>query len=296
MFSCVNNKPQLPNPVVDKEKQQEEKVDLISNFRDVTILFDTNTALISEGDSIVIVAPKTTGTFTGIRFETTNAAASTHIFSTYDFRLMIKKKLPNGIYSFSARVSKGTKDSLFQNIFNLTVNPSLIKEVKYNNHDLNFTSRQKYVTETPTFYGTKPVSFFVESIPDMPAISINNITGAITIQESILPGNYKISLTTKNSKGFALFSDILNVSVGGMLNISTNATSFNTVIAPIIISACGKCHLSYREYHTAFPLANNIYDRVSRPIGDPKKMPQGTTLTDAEIALFKNWIDTGKNP
>ena len=96
--------------------------------------------------------------------------------------------------------------------------------------------------------------------------------------------------------GFSNFSNIVNVSVGGVLNANPNAVSFSESIKPIISTNCKRCHPGYENYATAYNVAENIYDRVSRKVGDTQKMPQNGKLTDVEIELIKSWIDTEKNP
>jgi len=265
-------------------------------FKNFTFRFAIDTAQVAEGDSFVSVIPDVSNTLAGISYISSDTLTKNQFFTDNFKRINFRNTLRNGIYSFDALILINSQDTLIKNVFNLTVNIDFIKHLKYDTNIIALASRQNFQSDTPTFFGTKPVTFFLQTQPDMPAISINNVKGVINIAESVLPGNYKLSVTAKNPKGFSSFSEIINFTVGGSLNTSADAISFGEKIVPIIISNCGKCHLTYREYHTAFSQADNIYDRITRKVGDPKKMPQAITLTNLEIEAVKKWIDTGKNP
>jgi len=270
--------------------------DSISVFKNFTFRFAIDTAQVAEGDSFTTIVPDISRTVTGIRFVPSDSSANTH-FSTDDFkRINFRNTLANGVYSYDAVVSIGTKDTLFKNVFNLTVNPDFIKHLKYESNIIILDERKNYTSPKPIYFGTKPATFFLSSQPQMPSIGMNNIDGSILIDRSVLPGSYKISVSAKNSKGFTNFSDVVNVSIGGVLPTVPGFVSFNEEIVPLIATNCGRCHPGFGNYHISYNQAENLYDRINRPSGDSKKMPQNSTLTDAQIATFKKWIDTGKNP
>ncbi|WP_295203148.1 hypothetical protein [uncultured Chryseobacterium sp.] len=78
----------------------------------------------------------------------------------------------------------------------------------------------------------------------------------------------------------------------------TAVIRYNADIKPIIESNCISCHSAA----SSFPLAtyaqakNNIegiLNRIQRPAGDPLKMPQGGSLSAAQINMFLKWKADG---
>ncbi|MBW8360836.1 MAG: cytochrome c [Kaistella sp.] len=76
---------------------------------------------------------------------------------------------------------------------------------------------------------------------------------------------------------------------------------FTQDIKPIIDNNCTVCH-SPNGAAAFFPLTDytlvknavdQILDRTQRPAGDPQKMPQGGSLSPAQIELIKKWKTDG---
>ncbi|TXF77334.1 c-type cytochrome [Chryseobacterium sp.] len=77
--------------------------------------------------------------------------------------------------------------------------------------------------------------------------------------------------------------------------------TFTQDIKPIIDNNCVVCH-SPNGASAFFPLTDytliknaidDILDRIQRPAGDPLKMPQGGSLSPAQIEIIKKWKTDG---
>ncbi|MFN0048634.1 MAG: hypothetical protein ACKVOU_05895 [Cytophagales bacterium] len=294
LFSCRSEqvKPQPDNFVLPIEP---EKV-ATSPFANFSISFSTIDAIVSEGDTFISAKPILSSTITGIAYGIKNSTTTSFISAGAENQIVLSRNLPNGLYAIQAKIFKDNKDTLFKNVFQLTITSSLVKDLTFSESLIVLDSRQDFVSKSPIYYGTKPVTFLLSTQPSASSIAINNTFGNIIVDKSVAPGSYSVSVTTKNSQGFSSFSNVVNISVGGVLNQNPDAISFKLEIAPIISINCKRCHPGYESYSGAFNIAESIYDRVSRPLGSQGKMPQSGSLAAAEIALIKKWIDTGKNP
>ena len=73
--------------------------------------------------------------------------------------------------------------------------------------------------------------------------------------------------------------------------------NYNDNVKSIIESNCLSCHgtvgsASYyplNNYNETKNAIDNIINRIERPIGDPLKMPQGSSLSQNNIAIIKQW-------
>jgi uncharacterized membrane protein len=69
--------------------------------------------------------------------------------------------------------------------------------------------------------------------------------------------------------------------------------TFTKDILPITSTSCAKCHFEderdYRVYTNAYNRRQLIYQRVYIE----KSMPLGSTLTDEQRALFRDWYNQG---
>jgi hypothetical protein len=272
-----------------------EKYDSLAK-KTISFSFNVDSAIIVEGDSFISVSPILSTGYQSIKYFLDDTTLHQHFQINKDYSITILPTFPKGKYEISALVNATDSLHLFSKVYSLTINPGAVKNIYYVNNNLVLDKRKYYETEIPIVIGSKPITFLISSKPEMPSIGIDNVTGKIIVEESVLPGNYEISISTRNAKGFRAFNQIMTISIGGMLNMNTSAISFKDKISPIINSNCGRCHLDYQKYHIAYKFANNIYDRISRPVGDTKKMPQNSTMPSAEIQLIKQWIDTQKNP
>ena len=81
----------------------------------------------------------------------------------------------------------------------------------------------------------------------------------------------------------------------------TETITYNKDIKTIVQNNCVVCH-SPTGSNPYFPLTDytatknaidNILDRIQRANGDPLKMPQGGTLSQDNINVFKKWKDDG---
>jgi len=71
-------------------------------------------------------------------------------------------------------------------------------------------------------------------------------------------------------------------------------------VKPIVDNNCIGCHSAsgYKPLVTYDQVKNNIdgiLDRIQRPNGDPEKMPQGGSLSAAQINIFIKWKADGLN-
>jgi len=81
------------------------------------------------------------------------------------------------------------------------------------------------------------------------------------------------------------------------------AISFNQDIAPIISTNCGGCHgavapsaglsLTNHAQISAAAISGKIMDRISRQVGDPLLMPQGSPMIKCNIDKIDAWIKAG---
>ena len=72
-------------------------------------------------------------------------------------------------------------------------------------------------------------------------------------------------------------------------------------VQPILAGNCTVCHspggaagfYPLTDYGLVKNAIDHILDRVQRPNGDPQKMPQGGSLSQAHIDLLKKWKTDG---
>ncbi|MFL9835043.1 hypothetical protein [Chryseobacterium terrae] len=77
--------------------------------------------------------------------------------------------------------------------------------------------------------------------------------------------------------------------------------TYNKDVKPIIDANCIICHspgnsASFQPWTSYNQVKNNIdkiIDRISRPIGDPQKMPQGGSLSPSQISTITKWKADG---
>ncbi|REC67666.1 hypothetical protein DRF59_08505 [Chryseobacterium flavum] len=74
--------------------------------------------------------------------------------------------------------------------------------------------------------------------------------------------------------------------------------SYTADIKPIVNNNCIGCHSagSFKPLTTYDQVKENIdgiLDRIQRPAGDPGKMPQGGSLSAAQINMFIKWKADG---
>jgi uncharacterized repeat protein (TIGR01451 family) len=82
---------------------------------------------------------------------------------------------------------------------------------------------------------------------------------------------------------------------------TTAKVTFNNDIKPLVTASCTPCHVTggtqpkkWDVYATAKANISAMIDRVSRAQGAPGFMPNGgTKLSDADIALLKQWVTDG---
>ncbi|WP_240642393.1 hypothetical protein [Nonlabens xiamenensis] len=83
----------------------------------------------------------------------------------------------------------------------------------------------------------------------------------------------------------------------------TASVTYNDDISPIVESQCLSCHNdnfmsggnSYSSYVQFRDAVENgeVINRITRPVGDPEKMPQGGQLPDSSINLIIQWQADG---
>ncbi len=77
----------------------------------------------------------------------------------------------------------------------------------------------------------------------------------------------------------------------------TEQVTYNKDVKPIIEANCVSCHspgaLALTDYNQVKNNIDNIIDRISRPNGDPAKMPQGGSLSPVQINIITKWKTTG---
>lgn len=78
----------------------------------------------------------------------------------------------------------------------------------------------------------------------------------------------------------------------------TVTVKYNSEVKSIVDNNCIGCHAagSFKPLTTYTDVKNNIdgiLDRIQRPNGDPGKMPQGGSLSQAQINTFIKWKADG---
>ncbi|MDZ7742967.1 MAG: hypothetical protein U5Q03_14845 [Bacteroidota bacterium] len=82
----------------------------------------------------------------------------------------------------------------------------------------------------------------------------------------------------------------------------TTAVSFSGDILGMADQYCQTCHsgstpsgnLNLETYEQISAAAEKMYERISKPMGDPQLMPPGQKLDDCTIKKLKIWIEEGK--
>ncbi|MFC7347974.1 c-type cytochrome [Chryseobacterium zhengzhouense] len=73
--------------------------------------------------------------------------------------------------------------------------------------------------------------------------------------------------------------------------------TYNKDVKPIIETNCVSCHSPGAQALTNYSQVknniDNIIDRISRPTGDPLKMPQGGSLSPSQITIITKWKADG---
>ncbi|MGI9651718.1 c-type cytochrome [Chryseobacterium sp. RLHN22] len=73
--------------------------------------------------------------------------------------------------------------------------------------------------------------------------------------------------------------------------------TYNKDVKPIIETNCVSCHSpgvqALTNYSQVKNNIDNIIDRISRPTGDPLKMPQGGSLSPSQITIITKWKADG---
>lgn len=73
--------------------------------------------------------------------------------------------------------------------------------------------------------------------------------------------------------------------------------TYNKDVKAIIDANCVSCHSpgaqALTNYNQVKTNIDNIIDRISRPTGDPLKMPQGGSLSPAQINIITQWKADG---
>ncbi|SHF25040.1 hypothetical protein SAMN05443633_103360 [Chryseobacterium arachidis] len=73
--------------------------------------------------------------------------------------------------------------------------------------------------------------------------------------------------------------------------------TFNKDVKPIIDANCISCHSpgsqALTDYGQVKNNIDNIINRISRPTGDPLKMPQGGSLSPTQINIITKWKADG---
>lgn len=81
----------------------------------------------------------------------------------------------------------------------------------------------------------------------------------------------------------------------------TELVTYNKDVKPIIEANCIICHSAggaasfqpFTSYNQVKNNIDNIINRISRPIGDPQKMPQGGSLSPSQIKIITKWKADG---
>lgn len=77
----------------------------------------------------------------------------------------------------------------------------------------------------------------------------------------------------------------------------TEEVTYNKDVKPIIDANCVSCHSpgaqALTNYMEVKNNIDNIIDRISRPNGDPLKMPQGGSLSPTQINIITKWKADG---
>lgn len=77
----------------------------------------------------------------------------------------------------------------------------------------------------------------------------------------------------------------------------TAQVTYTKDVKPIIDGNCVTCHSSGADALTNYTLVkasiDNIINRISRPTGDPGKMPQGGSLSPSQINIITKWKADG---
>lgn len=77
--------------------------------------------------------------------------------------------------------------------------------------------------------------------------------------------------------------------------------TYNKDVKPIIEANCIICHSPggaasfqpWTSYNQVKNNIDNIINRISRPVGDPQKMPQGGSLSPSQIEIITKWKADG---
>ncbi|WP_294300560.1 hypothetical protein [uncultured Chryseobacterium sp.] len=73
--------------------------------------------------------------------------------------------------------------------------------------------------------------------------------------------------------------------------------TYNKDVKAIMDANCVSCHSpgpqALTNYTQVKTNINSIIDRISRPTGDPLKMPQGGSLSPAQINIITKWKADG---
>lgn len=77
--------------------------------------------------------------------------------------------------------------------------------------------------------------------------------------------------------------------------------TYNKDVKPIIDANCISCHSAggsasfqpWTNYSQVKNNIDNIINRISKPIGDPLKMPQGGSLSPSQISIITKWKTDG---
>jgi len=77
----------------------------------------------------------------------------------------------------------------------------------------------------------------------------------------------------------------------------TEKVTYNKDVKAIIEANCVSCHSpgaqALTNYDQVKANIDNIIDRISRPTGDPLKMPQGGSLSPTQINIITKWKADG---
>ncbi|MCF8227301.1 MAG: hypothetical protein K9G58_06370 [Bacteroidales bacterium] len=82
----------------------------------------------------------------------------------------------------------------------------------------------------------------------------------------------------------------------------TTEITFSGDILSMADNFCQSCHsgatpsgnLNLETYDQISAAAEKMYERISKPVGDPQLMPPGQKLDDCTIKKLKIWIEEGK--